>query len=59
MDVTSKIPQYNTNNIYQNDPPLYVLSNCMKINSENDLINNYYSILILNNFLKTLNTVEH
>ena len=25
----------------------------MKINSKNDLINNYYLILVLNNFLKT------
>ena len=31
-------------------PLYYVLSNCIKINSKNDLINNYYSILILNNF---------
>ena len=54
MDFLSKIPQCNTN-IYQFDPqtPLYVLSNCMKINSKNDLINNYYIVLILNNFLKT------
>ena len=38
-----------------------VLSNCLKINSKHDLINNYYSILILNDFQKKVTTdhVEH
>ena len=44
MDISSKIPQSNTNSIYQNDPP-YVLFDCIKINNKNDVINNCYSIL--------------
>ena len=38
--------------------PFSVLSNCMKINSKDDLINNYYSILILNDFQKKVTTVH-
>ena len=33
--------------------PLYVLSNCMKSDSKNHLINNYYFTLVLNDFLTT------
>ena len=40
-----KCPNTNINHINQND--LHFIR--MKMNSKNDLINNYYSILILNN----------
>ena len=41
------IMQQDTSNIHQNNSQ-FVFSNCIKINSKNNLINKYYSILIHN-----------
>ena len=45
MDISSKIPQSNTNSIYQNDPP-YVLFDFIKINNKNDVINNLFNFIL-------------
>ena len=52
MYISSKIPQYNINNICQNDPRFMFYPIVRKLIEKNNLINNYSSVVILNNFQK-------
>ena len=52
MYISSKIPQYNINNICQNDPHFMFYPTVWKLIEKNNLINDYSSVVILNNFQK-------
>ena len=64
MDFSSTIPQYISviakiallrycfTSVILKWSPLCILSNCIKTNSKNDIINNYYLIMIQDNIQK-------